>query len=336
VYYDAPIACVKSSALPWGRRSFFVACQWADNDRQGIGVLYFLLLDIMPSQKQVSRKDLPEIYQRADAAAARSQKIFVRWNLINFAVLTVAALVSALKESLAIVGPIVGAVLVASGAAMTFWLRKNRHERTWYRLRAVAESVTTLSWRYMMCAAPFEGGSAEADAQAARQFDKFIHEISEQRGVPVPKPHEITQSMREVRARTPAERTDLYLEVRIEDQRKWFAGKSKRNETLGRRALYVAVATQAIAVIFALLPIWKNKIPDFVGLFATISASCLAWIQMRRYEDLAQSYETSAKELSRIASGVSAAPSEAELSQFVIAAENALSREHTVWLAKRT
>jgi hypothetical protein len=289
----------------------------------------------MTSQRRVPREGLPEIYQEASHAAVRSRRLFVRWNLINFAVLMLAALVSALKESIGKAGPIIGAVLVASGAAMTFWLRKNRHERIWYRLRAVAESVKTLSWRYMMCASPFEGGSAEADAEATRQFDRFIHEIAEQEGVPVPKPHEITEGMREVRSRAPAERARLYLDERIEGQRAYYVRKSAMDERLGRRMLSVAVATQVIALIFALLLI-SNRIADFVGVFATISASALAWLQMTRYEDLARAYPTMAKELSRIASGISASPSDAELSQFVIAAENALSREHTAWLAKRT
>ncbi len=294
-----------------------------------------VLLNVMTTQKQVPRKDFPEIYQKAGDDAARSQKVFVAWNLINLAVLTLAALVSTLKEWLGKAAPIISAVLVASGAAMTFWLRKNRYERKWYRSRAVAESIKTLSWRYMMCASPFEGGSAQAEAQAASQFDQVIHDIAKQEDVPVPKPHEITEMMKEVRAKTPAERASLYLDERIEDQREWYAKNSKKNETLSRRALYIAVATQVIALIFALLLI-SNQIPDLVGVFATVSASVLAWMQMKRYEDIAQAYLTAAKELSSIAAGLSETPTEAELSQFVVDAENAVSREHTLWLAKRS
>lgn len=39
---------------------------------------------------------------------------------------------------------IVSAILLASGAVMSFWLRKENLERRWYNSRAVAESVKTL------------------------------------------------------------------------------------------------------------------------------------------------------------------------------------------------
>ncbi len=242
-------------------------------------VIYCPIRRDMSSQKQILDEDLPEIYQKADADAVRSQSVFLGWNAINLAVLTLGALVSTLKDWLGKAGPIAGAVLVASGAAMTFWLRKNRYERKWYR--------------------------SQAEAQAASQFDQVIHDIAKQEDVPVPKPHEITKVMKEVRAKTPAERASLYLDERIEGQRGWYAKNSKKNETRSRRALYIAVATQVIALIFALLLI-SNKIPDLVGVFATVSASVLAWMQMKRYEDLAQAHSTAAKEVSKIGTGASA------------------------------
>jgi SMODS and SLOG-associating 2TM effector domain 1 len=187
----------------------------------------------------------------------------------------------------------------------------------------------------MMCASPFEGGSDQADAEAEERFDLLVHEIATQEAAPVPKSHEITPTMHQVRHKTLPERARLYLRERIEDQRSWYATNSDKNDAIGTRALYTAVATQVIACIIALILI-SYKVPDFGAVFATVSASALAWMQIRRYEDLAQAYETAAKELSKIGSTKVEGFSEEQLSRFVLDAENAISREHTLWLAKRT
>jgi len=295
----------------------------------------------MPDQKrEVLRAGLPEIYQKAGDASARWQKSFLQWNRINFIVLALAAAMSSLRsylptEVLRGAAAIMGAALLASGAVMSFWLRKSRLERRWYSARAVAESVKTLSWRYMMTAAPFEGGSPDAEAKAAALFESFVHDIAEQEEAPVPKIQEITAKMQEIRAWPRAARLTLYLQERLEEQRTWYAGNSERNEESGRRVLYMAVATQIVACVLALIPIFR-EIPDFGGVFATVSASALAWMQLKKYEDLTQAYKTAAKELSRIGSGVAPGwtPSDAELSRFVLDTENAISREHTLWLAK--
>ncbi len=93
--------------------------------------------------------------------------------------------------------------------------------------------------------------------------------------------------------------------------------------------LSLAIATQVIACGFAVIQIFRET-PDFVGVFATASAGALAWLQ-------AQAYMTAAKELSRIGSTVTvAAISDAGLSRFVLDSENTISREHTLWLAKRS
>ncbi len=289
----------------------------------------------MPDQKVVRREDLPEIYRKAGDASARSQNLFLVWNLINIAALTLAALVSALKGWLHSGGAAAGAVLLAAGAVMTFWLRKSRYERRWYRSRAVAESVKTLSWRYMMRASPFAGGSLQDEAQAAALFETFVHDIADQEAAPVPKTHEITGKMKEVREKTPAERAEIYVRERFEPEREWYDTNSKKNSRNGDRVLLLAIATQIIACGLAVIQIF-HETPDFVGVFATASAGALAWMQAKRYEDLAQAYVTAAKELSRIGSTViPAAISDAGLSRFVLDAENAISREHTLWLAKR-
>jgi Flp pilus assembly protein TadB len=283
--------------------------------------------------KQIARADLPKMYRDASDSSARSQKLFFRWNLINFGVLVLAAAISAFKDA-SPQAPLVSAVLFAAGAVMTFWLRKSRLERHWYRSRAVAESVKTLSWRFMTCASPFEHSLTEEEA--TRRLERVLHDIATQeREIPAPELREVTPKMKTVREWTASQRGALYLQERVEDQYQWYTREARKDSKQGRQLMYAAVVTQVVALALALVMVAKH-IPDLVGVFAAVSASALAWLTLKRYEDLAEAYETAAKELSRIGSEAPTNATDESLSQFVIDSENAISREHTLWLAKRS
>ncbi len=275
------------------------------------------------------------MYREASASSGASQKWFLRWNVMNFVVLVLAALASAFKDSIP-GGPVVSAVLFAAGAVMTFWLRKSRLERRWYRARAVAESVKTLSWRYMICTAPFEKSVTEEEA--ARRLERVLHEIAKQeRDVRPPAPVQVTPKMTAVRGWGILQRRELYMNDRVNDQFRWYTKESEKNAARGQLFMYAAVAVQVLAFVVALTLIGTPKgTADTVGVFATISAGALGWLQLKRYEDLAEAYDTAAKDLSQIAAEGPVDGSEEALSQFVINSENAISREHTLWLAKRS
>ena len=292
----------------------------------------------MTTQKEIQREDLPAMYREASDSSARSQNIFIRWNVINLAVLVLAAIVSALKDPLHEYTTgltLASAILLAIGAIITFALRKNPFEREWYRSRAIAESVKTLSWRFMTCASPYEHSLAEAEATL--RFEKVLHDIAEQESKnPIADPGQVTDKMKQVRTRSVTDRKDLYIRERVKDQFGWYKKNSERNSQRGKRAMYVAVMTQVIAVIGAFVLFYLKQNFDLGGILAAMSASALAWIQLKRFEDLAEAYRTAAKELSRILDEAPTSSTEEALSQFVIDSENALSREHTLWLAKRS
>jgi hypothetical protein len=284
--------------------------------------------------ERIERADLPPMDRRASDESGHAQVIFLRWTRFNFIALVLAALVVALKEWIP-GAPVISAVLLAAGAAMTFWLRKNRYERRWYRCRAIAESVKTVSWRYMMCAAPYD--SSLETYNAVKLLNDVLHDMASQEpDVQAPEPTEVTPKMQDVRRWPVADRLQAYLDERIAGQQSWYSRESQKNAQRAESFLYIAVATQVLALIFALLLIHFEWMPDVVGVFSSISASVLAWMQLKRYEDLAQAYLTAAKELSHIAGNAPAQPTDDDLSRFVIDSENAISREHTLWLAKRS
>jgi anti-sigma-K factor RskA len=60
-----------------------------------------------------------------------------------------------------------------------------------------------------------------------------------------------------------------------------------------------------------------------------------AWSQMKRNDELAQSYALAAQELEEIETLTKNQASEKAFSQLVEQAENSISREHTLWCARR-
>ena len=75
---------------------------------------------------------------------------------------------------------------------------------------------------------------------------------------------------------------------------------------------------------------------DALGILAAAAASVLAWLQIKQHATLAQSYSHAAHELSTIGALIDSVQSEAEWGRFVNDAENAISREHTAWRARRS
>jgi hypothetical protein len=72
-----------------------------------------------------------------------------------------------------------------------------------------------------------------------------------------------------------------------------------------------------------------------VGVLTSLCASLLAWMQVKQYQELSQSYAIAAQELGLISALAKHSQSEADFSAFVADAETAMSREHTLWTARR-
>jgi hypothetical protein len=72
-----------------------------------------------------------------------------------------------------------------------------------------------------------------------------------------------------------------------------------------------------------------------VGVLTSLCASLLAWMQVKQYQELSQSYAIAAHELGLISVLAEHGQSEVDFSAFVADAETAMSREHTLWAARR-
>lgn len=280
--------------------------------------------------------DFPALYRSADRLSLQQQRTFFISLGSHLALLVVAAALSALYVANHGMAYAQAACLLTA-VFLSIFIGYSKPDRIWYNARAVAESVKTLTWRYMMCAEPFQG---DADS-ALKDFQKKLKAVLEQNQQALGllstnlADRQITDTIRSHRNASFETRRNIYISARIEDQRNWYAKKANYNRRRARIFFAALVVSNLIALALSLLRVAFPTMQLFpIDIFVALSASLLTWIQGKRFSELAASYALAAHEIGIIleqASGVS----EGQFSTFVADTENAFSREHTQWVARK-
>jgi len=295
----------------------------------------------MDARNKILYDDFPALYRAADKASIAAQHQFVLMTSIELGLMILAAIVgsftlsdTSFKTAIAIAS----AVLLTAGICITIIQRITKLERVWYDGRAIAESVKTLAWRYMTGSDPY---STTLGSKADEIFISSLHSLLLERktfaarlGSQYNREQQIAEKMRKARNLSAYERKKLYLSERIDDQRKWYSRKTEVNRKQATRLFTLTIASQFLAIIFAFtLGIWQGSMIQLTGVFTTLATAFMAWTQMRKNEELAQSYGLATQELIFIYEQSSQVSTEEELSNYVLNSENAISREHKMWLA---
>ena len=155
---------------------------------------------------------------------------------------------------------------------------------------------------------------------------KFIEHLGES---------QTTDKMNEIRELPLQERIDFYKQYRIQEQLLWYQKKSKFNTEKASLFFWLLIAANFIALI---LSIFKIKYGDLVlpiDVMIAIAGGLLSWIQAKRFTELSASYALTAREIGFINEQFATIDSEDNFSKFIGDAENAFSREHTQWAARR-
>lgn len=293
---------------------------------------------------RVGSTDLPALYRSADAVSLESQRkylVLVGCDLLLLVCGSILAAAAAVVDvqSARIAGA--GGVLLVLSLLTTAALSAKNYEQTWYGGRAMAESAKTLAWKYMMRADPFQSRltASEVDKRfrealeaVLQQADKLAMPLSTTPG----ETHQITSKMRELRQAKLATRREVYRVDRVDDQQAWYSQKSAENERWEGWLFRGVMLLQFLAILASFFIIKMPRLGlAWPGVFAAGAAALIAWMQVKRHQELAQSYSVTRHELSLIAIELPNAATEEEFSEFVASAESAISREHTLWVARR-
>ncbi|MGB8707957.1 MAG: DUF4231 domain-containing protein [Dehalococcoidia bacterium] len=293
---------------------------------------------------KVINDDLPALFRASDAASNDAQRHYLILIAIDLLFLFIAAILGSFaitdvqtRGHLALTSAIVlGISIIITGI-----IRIIRVEQVWYDGRTVAESVKSLAWRYMTCTEPYliRMNPAILDEKFVGDLSLILAErraFSSRLGGPLATKPQITKCMRQIRNLTTKVRKNIYLSCRINDQRSWYSKRADTNRKLASKLFVAIIVTQILALIGAIVLVRWPELPlTPTGILVTLAAALLAWLQLRRHQELAQSYGLAAQELGFVCEQASYVKTENELSDFVSDSENAISREHTLWRARR-
>jgi hypothetical protein len=291
---------------------------------------------------QIDDKDLPGLYQSANCSSLTEQKKYfsgIAWYLI---LLIIAALfIYLFGDYPEAIYKIISAILFFITLVIMIWLRVSRPDDIWYNGRAVAESVKTRSWRWMMRADPYlDTPDIEIMRKCfvndlktiLKQNQSLIGKLGVSAGVEDP----ISKKMLEVRKLHLPDRIDLYRKQRITNQELWYTKKAKFNKSKASFWFNTTVCLHSIAIILLLYNIKEPHLKLPVEVIAVAATSVLTWLQSKKHNELSSSYTLTAHEIVLIKSETTIIQTESEFSDYVINCENAFSREHTQWFARKS
>ena len=281
---------------------------------------------------------LPALYQVADQASNAQQKLYFFLVGSEYVALVIASSLSvnvvAQTWYIGVYGAVIMCALGVLGYRSVF-----RPERKWYQARALAESVKTTAWKYAMGARPFE--HSNGDRAQLRQILTELLETNRDLGGQFDSEtaagDQVTEGMEALRTLPPLERLQAYMNRRVENQLSWYVRKSQGHKAWGLvmacilGALYIAAF--GVLATRVLEPSWIFAHPDPI---IVLAASVLGWMQIKRFNELAASYSLTASEIAILKSAADEVLDEETLSAFIDDAEEAFSREHTQWLARRS
>lgn len=278
----------------------------------------------------------PAFYEAANKASGDGQNLYMRSIRIRLVALVASAVGGAISWSLGGVEPLpwlalVGFVVALVAEVVIFAIRP---EQSWYEGRAAAESAKTLTWRYAVAGDPFPETGANVDAAFRAQLSSVTRDLAV---ILIPDTgggDQITPSMRAVRASDFADRRAAYLAGRIEEQGGWYARKAQQASRRNTLFLLLTIVLEFAGIVAAVLRI-AGVIPfDLLGILAAAAGGMASWAQTRQWGSLARAYAIAANELSTIG-GQAREVTEEAWPRFVDEAEEAISREHTLWRSSR-
>ena len=145
----------------------------------------------------------------------------------------------------------------------------------------------------------------------------------------------VTEIMIEIRSLTISERLEIYKKQRINEQSTWYMSKAIYNRKRANFLFWVSILVHLIAIVMLLFEINTPSLNFPIGVVAVAASSILTWLQARKHNELNSSYALAAHEITLIKGEALSIKSNEDLSEFVINSENAFSREHTQWTARK-
>ena len=282
--------------------------------------------------------DFPGIYQEADNISNKTQKCYLLVLKLYLTILIIASILFTYFNNVWEV-KIVNAILSLVILALSFVFFCYDFQGIWYNARAVAESIKTSCWRFAIKAEPYNVEDEEADEFLLntmkhiigmnRDFQKHItacFSCNEQ----------LPSSLTKIRLLPLEKRRDFYHNYRVLEQELWYKNKSEYPNKKSKLFFALLVLLSLIISVFLFLSLDKTNSFNYpVEILLSLLSIIFTWVQTKKYKELNKSYALASYEIGFISSQKNKITSEEQLSEYVDNSENAFSREHTQWIARK-
>ncbi|MEV8437936.1 DUF4231 domain-containing protein [Actinosynnema sp. NPDC051121] len=291
------------------------------------------------TEKPLTDDGLPGLFHVADAMSLRGQRDY----LIALRARLALAVLAAVCGVFAVKVGRIDVAAVGTGIALLVMLLVEQHfrgsspETRWYDGRALAESAKSMGWRFAVGGSPFPLGEDEREVEL-----RFIEQMGAllkdgpSSGITPPDRPTVSQAMRDLRTSDLATRKRTYVADRITDQQRWYASKSTTNAHWARQSQRVLYAFAFAGIVAAFARAFGMIGFDLAGVAAALIAAGAAWAGTKQYSTLARAYAYASTELGIVKDRLALVVDEATWAAEVADAEEAISREHTMWRASRT
>lgn len=286
----------------------------------------------------MKHESYPPLYIAADRLAVKFQERFLRILVLQGVLLLLIAGAGFLTPDRKI--SLVVTFLFVSFISLSAYLMVGRPDQGWYGARAVAESVKTMTWRFMCCAPPFNGELPEARVLFVQRLLDVLNSNSfVAKRLDAPQVADsLTAAMLRHRTLALAAKVSYYRQFRIEDQRGWYSRTSRTARIEGLVAYWLLVIFCVIGLIIGLLSPYFGHGAGGIAALGFVTTGCafmMTWVQAKRYWEISAAYSVSAHEIAIVAARLQEDIDQRAFEEFVAEAENAFSREHTQWAARR-
>lgn len=275
--------------------------------------------------------EYPAFHAAASRGAAKAQQAFIGTTAAHLIALIVAAVLGVVPDTRA---GVVSASLLVVSLFLSVVQKVSKFDDRWFVCRALAENVKSAAWHYVMDTREEAKARSNLLTELGEIRKRFPEHRAHLAGTGI-EGENVTQWMRDSASMTWTEKLALYKQHRIDDQVAWYAKKSSAN---GRQESVWAIgilALEFVAAILALLAALLGWGISPAAPLATLAAAGVAWSQTKRFSDLATSYRVAADDLQLLRESVIGVQDEGALRGFVRDVEHAISREHSIWRARR-
>lgn len=281
----------------------------------------------------------PALFDATDQISNESQHRFLLARGAEFVLLVISAGFGEVpRNSASDVGPWIAEAAFLLALLIRLSSVGDNAEKLWYDARAAAESIKSSAWQFAVGGGAYPLSNTEAAS-------KFRNELTRMLGVlpnlSIPagpgSSSAVTEEMQTLRDSGRKERAEFYLEYRVDDQRVWYSKKAKVNQTNAQRWRWFLIAVDGAAVLLGLLRIVGDFDVNWLGILAAGAAGVAAWQQIKNYSSLSEAYSVTSQEVVIVSETIAQNSADEEAwVETVRDAEAAFSREHTLWMARRT